>query len=805
MKAAKTLRDDEDNRSEAFGRPGTEPKWTSSSKEGVGTSLSDDSPVWFTLAYGIINEIYFPRVDCANTRDAQYLITDGKTFFHEERRDLEHHIEYADPRALFFRQTNRDPQGSYQIVKETLTDPSAPVVLIRTQFESLKPDAEEYKIYALVAPHLGNQGMGNNARVIEIEGKRILCAERSGTALAVVASVPFTKLSCGFIGVSDGWTDLHEDFEMDWQFESATDGNVALTAELDTRKTKEWTLAISFGANAEEAARAAIASLARGWDAARSAYVKAWRDYCATLEDLSPQSGDKGRTFWTSAMLLHAHEDRRHAGAVCASLSIPWGEIHGDQELGGYHLVWARDLCQTASGALACGDTKLTQRIMRYLASIQLPTGGMPQNNWVDGKAYWTGVQLDEAAFPVVLAWRLETQGLLDGFEPYEMVKRAAEFLIKHGPASQQERWEEEAGISPSSLAIMIVALVCAGEMARVRNDVQTEKLCFKIADFWASNVERWTFTTRGTLVADQPEHYVRLEPLDEEALGNDRDPNCGVVQLNNVPDAGSRFHTFELIDGGFLELMRYGVRAAEDEHMTKSVAVYDKVLRRDTRSGAAWRRYNHDGYGQKADGSPFDGTGVGRAWALLTGERGHYEIAAGRSAKDFIKWMENFANAGAMLPEQIWDEPDIPEKRMYNGRPSGSAMPLVWAHAEYIRLLRSERDGKVFDGVAPVFARYVEQGTKSDLNIWQFGHKLRAALTTERLRIEVYDAPARVRWTADEWAHEQDAELTDEGLGVYALEFAPETFRRGDVLKFTFYWTEAQRWEERDFEIAIS
>jgi glucoamylase len=787
---------------EAFGRPGIAPKWTSSSKEGIGTALSEASPVWFTLAYGILNEIYYPRVDCANTRDAQYLITDGKTFFHEEKRDLQHHLEYADPRALHFRQINSDPAGRYQLIKETLTDPRAPVVLVQTRYRALQPGAKNYQLFALVAPHLGNQGMNNHGAALTIDGRECLVAERSGTALAVAATIPFLKRSCGFVGESDGWTDLRGNMRLDWEFATATDGNIALTAQLDITQSQEWTLAIGFGGSVEEAARAAFGSLDRDWEAARVEYQKGWHEYCGQLSDLSRKSADDGRTYWTSAMLIRAHEDRRHPGALCASLSIPWGEVHGDQDLGGYHLVWPRDLCQSATAALAAGDRQLPLRVLRYLASIQFPDGGMPQNCWVDGRPFWTGIQLDEVAFPITLAWRLETLGLLEDFDPYPMVRAGASYILRRGPASPQERWEEDAGISPSTLAAEIAALVCAAEMALNRNDEQAARLCLRIADFWATNIEQWTFTTRGTL-GKFSEYYVRLESLDPDTLESDRDPNTGVIHINNIPAEESGFPVFDIIDGGFLELVRYGIRRATDDHILRTVAVYDAVLKVETPCGPVWRRYNHDGYGQKADGEAFDGMGVGRAWPLLTGERAHYEIAAGREVSEFIKAMECFANAGAMIPEQVWDAEDIPEKQMFFGRPTGSAMPLVWAHGEYIKLLRSVLDRRVFDLIEPLRARYIDEQHKSDLQVWLFNHKLRVARSIMRLRIET-NAAARLRWTVNHWNTFNDAELFDDGLGLFSHEFAPGELKAGEILEFTFYWMKEDHWEGRNFGITI-
>jgi glucoamylase len=465
--------------------------------------------------------------------------------------------------------------------------------------------------------------------------------------------------------------------------------------------------------------------------------------------------------------------------------------------------VWPRDLCQAAGAALAAGDTQLPLRVLRYLAQIQLADGGMPQNCWVDGRPFWSGIQLDEVAMPLMLAWRLESLGLLDGFDPYPMVRAGASYIVKRGPASPQERWEEDGGISPSTLAAEIAALVCAAEMARARDDAQCANLCVRTADFWATNVERWTYTTRGTLLDGHDEYYVRLEAIDPETLETDFDPNTGLIHINNLPAEQSGFPVFDIIDGGFLELVRYGIRAARDEHVVKTLFVYDAVLKRETPCGPCWLRYNHDGYGQKANGEAFDGTGVGRCWPLLVGERAHYEIARGRDVRHLVKAMECFANAGAMIPEQVWDTVDLPDKLMYCGRPTGSAMPLVWAHAEYIKLLRSAQGRAIFDLIEPVYRRYVEQHVTSDLQVWLFNHKLRAALSTKPLRIETAH-PARLHWTANEWATVNDTELLDEGLDVYAWEFPAGEFKTGEVLKFTFYWTQSGNWEGRDFNIAI-
>src|SRR5512143_3163643 len=131
----------------AFGRPGIPPRWTSSSKEGVGTAYSTSSRVWFTLSHGILNEIYFPTIDHPQTRDMQFLITDGETFFHEERRDLDNEIECIDPNALGYRVTTSDRKGQYRLVKQIISDPQQPCVLIHAQIEGEPEFLKKLRVY----------------------------------------------------------------------------------------------------------------------------------------------------------------------------------------------------------------------------------------------------------------------------------------------------------------------------------------------------------------------------------------------------------------------------------------------------------------------------------------------------------------------------------------------------------------------------------------------------------------------------------------------------------------------------------
>jgi glucoamylase len=788
--------------SEAFGAPGIEPRWTRSSKEGLGTAYSTASRVWFTLSHGILNEVYCPTVDSPQIRDLEYLITDGQSFFHEEKRDLEFQLEYLEEHALGYRLTGTDPLKRYRLVKEIITDPHLPCVLIRTSLEGDEAFLKKLRLYVLLAPHLESRGWGNNARKVNVAGKDLLVASRDQMQLALGASIPFARTSCGYVGASDGWTDLHKNFRMDWEFDSAPNGNVAMMGELDLTVSRKFTLGLAFGFGQHGATSVLLQSLATPFKEQREKFVEQWHRACTEIAVLKPVSGDGGCLYHVSHSLLLAHEDKTYPGAMVASMSIPWGQSRGDDDgLGGYHLVWTRDMCNSAAALLASGNSHTPLKALIYLAAAQLPSGGFYQNMWIDGEPFWRGVQLDETAFPVMLAWRLQELGALQDFDPYPMVLKAASFIVQQGPVTAQERWEEASGYSPSTLAACIAALVCAADFARRRRDERTAVFLEEYADFLESHVEAWTVTTRGSLVPSIPRHYIRILPVDPDDVRPLEDPNAGVLDVKNTePGKPFRFPAKEIVDAGFLELVRYGIRAAGTPLMEDSLRVVDSVLKVETPSGPCWRRYNHDGYGQKDDGGHFGGWGRGRAWPLLTGERGHYELAAGRDAKSFIKAMEGFASKGGMLPEQIWDARDLPGKELRLGRPTGSAMPLMWAHAEYIKLLRSAHDGAVFDRISVVADRYLTGKGRKDLEIWKFKRQPRGVVPGSTLRI--HDARAfRLRWTLDDWKTSKDTPSAAALAEAQFVDIAVPKEQKAPV-RFTFYWLEAGHWCGQDFSV---
>ncbi|HEX7523976.1 MAG TPA: glycoside hydrolase family 15 protein [Candidatus Deferrimicrobium sp.] len=792
------------DRKEAFGGPGIPPRWTHAAKDGVGTAYASSSRLWFTIWNGVVTEVYYPTVDRPQLRDLQFLVTDGESFFHEEKRHLRSMTERLSHHVLGYRITNSDPEGRYSIVKEVLSDPHLPCLLVNTTLAGEESFLKRLRLYALCAPHLGMGGWGNNASVEEIAGRVILTAEKNGVWLALAATVPFSRLSCGYVGQSDGWTDLAVDFRMDWEFDRATDGNIALTGELDLGDRREFTMGLAFGDGLHNAATTLLESLAVPFGEQRERYMDQWNRSCRHLLPLETAASDGGDLYHGSYSLLLAHEDKTYPGAFIASLSIPWGESKDDDDRGGYHLVWTRDMVNTATGLLAAGNTETPLRALIYLAVSQHEDGGFSQNFWIDGEPYWRGVQLDEVAFPILLAWRLLRKKGLGNFDPYPMVMGAARYLILHGPATPQERWEETGGYSPSTIASNIAALVCAASFARERGDGASAAFLEEYADFLECHVEAWMVTTEGTLVPGIPRHYIRILPADVNDPFPPEDPNRGILALANQPPGSRwRYPGKEIVDGGFLELVRYGIRKADDPVIVDSLRVLDAVLKVDTPNGPCWRRYNHDGYGQREDGGPFVGHGKGRAWPLLTGERGHYELAAGRPPGPYLQAMEGFASPTGLLPEQVWDEPDRPDLYMYLGRPTGSARPLMWAHAEYIKLLRSAADGKVFDLVPEVADRYLSGGKVcKPMEIWKQNRQVSEVRQGFILRIQA-GAPFLLHWTRDDWGATEDSHSTPTALGIDYLDvdILPQ---QGGRIRFTFFWTDTGRWEGRDFEVAV-
>lgn len=792
----------------APGWPGIPPRWTSSAKTGAGTALNQHSKVWFTLSHGILNEVYFPRVDQACTRDMGFIVTNGRDFFSEEKRNCTFENRPFEPGVPAFELTNTCTSGRYRIRKEILTDPYRNVVLQKVRFEPLQGQLSDYHLYALLSPHLANFGNGNTGWMGDYKGFPMFYAEHDGTTLAVASSAPWKKMSVGFVGASDGWQDLSDHFEMQWEYTRAENGNIAFTGEIDLAASNgEFIVALGFGAIWSEAGQQARSSLFEDYGEVRRHFVDQWKKWHTTLLDLDqpPRLGDLYRA---STAVLRTHESKDFLGGIIASLSIPWGFNKGDEDLGGYHLIWPRDLVETAGALLAAGAVTDAVRVLRYLEATQEAAGNWAQNMWLDGRAYWSGIQMDETAFPILLLdlLRRESPDILGDLKRWwPMVRNAASFLLRNGPVTQQDRWEEDAGYSPFTLAAEISALLVAAEIAELTGHSQSAPILRDVADAWNDNIERWVYATGGDLAQQigVEGYYVRIAPPDTDCSDL---PTQGFVPIKNRPPGQNLQRAFQVISPDSLALVRFGLRAPDDPRILNTVRAIDALLRVELPQGPCWYRYNGDGYGEHEDGSAFDGTGIGRPWPLLAGERAHYELAAGRraAAEALLTVMEkSTAGQSRLLPEQVWDAADIPSLELFRGKPSGSACPLVWAHSEYVKLRRSLRDGRVFDQPLQTVQRYLIEKPSRQLFGWRFNNKCRGIPRTKTLRVTLL-SPATVHWSLDGWKSSQDTKTRDTGLGIHILDLPTADMAVGTQASFTFFWPDENRWEGTNYSVTI-
>ena len=792
----------------APGWPGIEPRWTSSAKTGVGTSLSLNSRVWFTTSHGILDEVYYPRVDQACTRDLGLIVTDGESYFSEEKRHCKFENIPIEPGVPVYELTNTELQGRYRIEKEVLTDHYRNVVLQRIRFFPLMGRLSDYRLYALLAPHLGNCGAHNTGWMGDYKGDPMMFAQRDDVALAFACSIPWLKRSAGFVGYSDGWQDLSRNFRMTCEYERAEDGNIAFTGEIDLAACQgEFVLALGFGSTWTQAGQQVRSSLHEPYEYLRMQYVTHWKDWQNRLLKLDEPPRERD-VYRASMAVLRSHESKDFLGGVIASLSIPWGFNKGDEDLGGYHLVWPRDLVETAFAFLAAGAKGDAVRVLRYLESTQEADGHWAQNMWLDGSPYWLGLQMDEAAFPILLVDSLRRNApieLGDLKRWWKLVHRAAGFIARNGPVTQQDRWEEDAGYSPFTLAVEISALLAAAELAEAVGESAMADYIRDTADRWNDNVERWTYATNTDMarMAGVEGYYVRIAPPVTESAAS---PLQGFVPIKNRPPGQSYDAAVHLISPDALALVRFGLRAPDDPRILNTIKVIDSILRVRLPQGYCWYRYNGDGYGEHEDGSPFDGNGIGRPWPLLAGERAHYELAAGRPriAEELLKVMELSTEGGRLLPEQVWDKADIPERGLFQGKPTGSACPLVWAHSEYIKLRRSIRDGKIFDQPPQAYQRYVVEKHKSPNAGWRFNNKAKTIPQGKNLRVSL-PAPALVHWTFNSWDTTHDTDTVDTGLGLHVADLTSHVLEAGREILFTFYWKNEHRWEGTNFAVIVA
>jgi glucoamylase len=713
-------------------------------KDCLGTARNRTSKVWYTVANGVLSDVYFPTVDNTNVETLQYVVTDGATFTDLQTRDTSYTVRPLDPTGMSCRVTTTADSGRYRIVTDYVTDPGRDALLLRVRFEPLAGgDLRLYLRFDASVNGNGGGGGGNGGAdtgtVDTSTGHPVPVAADPVTAtnaanrdyaqpvhVALDASTPFTEVSSGFAGTaSDGLTQLDRDHALTTTYTDAARGNLVQTARADLAAGHDLTLALGFGATQGEAVDTAGAALRTGFGRALVRYAAGWVGYDAGLVPPPlrfPGLGDAAardliRAYYLSANVLKASEDKTFPGAVVASLASPWGQAvsAGDPNntyFGSYREVFARDLYETFTGLLLAGDRATARDTVRFLFERQqLPDGSMPRNSLVNGKVAPDsfGTQLDEVTYPILMALQA---GITDGAFYSEHIKPAANFAVSHGPTFGNERWEEQDGFSPSTIAAEIAGLIAAADIAEGNGDRASARVYRGVADDFQRSVKGWTVTSNGP--RSSIPYFIRLSKTG--------DPNAAITY--NVGNGGPTLDQREVIDAGFLELPRLGMFPADDPDVLRSLAVVDATIRSDTASGPGWHRYNGDGYGDRnSDGRPWapSGQGNGHLWPALAGERAEHHLALGdrASASRLAVAMRRFASGFGLIPEQGWENPDMaaspfgtaPEVAsigFVNGGPVGSASPLTWSAAQYVRLVRDIAAGRLLEQPANTVRRYV-------------------------------------------------------------------------------------------------
>ncbi|MBB6645628.1 glycoside hydrolase family 15 protein [Halobellus ruber] len=736
--------------------PSARPNWTTGEKYGIGTvadhDSADPSRVWFTLTEGSLTEVRFPRVDLMNLRTLDFLVVDAGTdatytarTHNETRRDddadtIDRRAEIVEEEALLFRHVvteTGDGRGhEWTLTAEYTTDPEHDTLLASVDFDA--PDGNEYDVYVVADMALTNSGATD--RGIRLEGSNgyqlvardaeaydqagatePLLIDEDGEEYSVAAAMSppggFEWATVG-VGGSEFLGELFEAGNPPKPEPSVDDETVVLVGRLGSGTRVSDTVAVGFAENADTAAALgeAAGALSRGYETARAAYRDFWEGFLGgrTLPASVRDDDALRKQYKTALMCLRAVEDKTFIGAGIASPSVPWGEAVSAEEARGYgyNFVWSRDLYQVVTAFEAAGDVDIGVKALEYIYEYQQDDDGfIPQNTYLNGRTRWGGEQMDNISFPQVMAWTLRQRGVDfdDVSYGYRNVRRSAEYVARNGPETAQERWEEEAGYSPSSIAAEIAGLGCAADIATEEGHDADALLWQALADEWADRVEEWTATTTGTARHTNTPYYVRVT--------RDGDPDAG--HLRTLANDGPTLDEREIIDAGFLELVRLGIKPADDGTVRNSVAEVDATLRVDTPHGPAFYRYNGDGYGERAvvaEGAPWsvESKGKGRLWPIFTGERGEYELVYGTDSGDLapdrmLETMAGFANSGRMLPEQVWDREHTTDFNWEFGEGTGAATPLAWSMAQYVRLAHGVDAGAPVETPAVLRDRYVE------------------------------------------------------------------------------------------------
>ena len=749
-------------RGEAPGAPGAAATWPPARKSLFGTAQSDASLVYFTGYRGALSEVFYPRLDAVQSVALEFLVGDADATFIDRESEQEYVAARPEARSMRWHVSTEQREHGWRLDKDIFTDPERSALIMRCALQATGDRAlTGFRLYLRHDPALADTGGGDSAWTRRREGRTFLVAREGDYVSALATTLPWMHregggrrapmLSSGFSGVSDGLTDLlgtTGDRQMDHAYASAHGGNVEQLGWLDLyerdagrAQTRAFDVVLAFGASEAEALDTASAVLDDDREQLARRYDAGWQSY---VEGLDTQGGSADDEYFLAAMTLQTLRDKQ-TGALVAGLGTPWGPTRGDTDNGGYHLVWARDLFKFANALVTAGDLETARGAVRYLFETLVQTedcgaseqdaadcpegysrvGRFPQNAWLDGRAFWTSTQLDEQAMPILLALRVHETGdaaaraEIEGLWP--RIRATADYIVSVGPWTPQERWEETSGYSPSTIAAEVAGLVAAAHFARLAGDDAAAARFLTVADYWQESIERWTFTTSGPY--GDHRYYIRLNPARPrggEGLGR-FDPETGPDAATPlvIGNGGGTHDQREITDGGFLELVRLGVKAPQDPFIAESLAEYDERIRQDIPGkGSAWFRYDFDGYGETNQGGAWDGVnGRGRLWPIFTAERGMFEIARGGSGKNgaaFLPMLRAFATPEGFIPEQVYNvtlqRPGfdvLTPPPLEPGTPTDSIAPLGWAMGEYMSLLAAVHAGRLVDVPEVVCRRY--------------------------------------------------------------------------------------------------
>ncbi|HEY1716220.1 MAG TPA: glycoside hydrolase family 15 protein, partial [Solirubrobacteraceae bacterium] len=736
-------------------------------KDCFGTARNTTSKVWFTVAGGVLSDVFSPNIEATNVNTVQYIVSDGHSFADLQQRDMTYSLASPDRSGMVCRVTSSDRAHGFRLVSDYITDPARASVLVHTTLVPIGNDANavsKLKVYVRYDATVDNSGGGGttnggaNDATVDPSSTALVSSDTAAptgpfaaqVAGALVADRPFLAESSGFVGTpSDGLDQLDTHHQLVNDYRSATNGNVVQTALLDTSPGRPFTLALGFAPTASAAVTTAQQSAAQPFAHALSQYEAGWHDYDASLRRppaslpgfTGAQDSAMQSTYWLSANVIKAAEDKTNIGAFVASPTDPWGQtVPASSTHAGwtYREVFARDSYETFTGLLADGDRASARDMVLFMFDkTQQPDGSFPRDSELDGAVApdtFGLSEIDEVAYPLLMAQEAGLAGNTAFYQDH--VRPAADYIIDHGPSTGAERWEEHPGYSPATIASEIAGLVAAGQLAQAAGDTARAHLYLATADDYQRNVKAWTVTTSGP---DGPRYFIR-----ESVSGNpntNQTYNLGNGSVNNVDQRS-------IIDAGFLELTRMGELSATDPDVKASLKVVDSVLESQTRSGPGWHRYgikangSSDGYGDcyvpdptscspTGEGWFPNAVGSGHPWPLLDGERAEQDLQAGQTsaASGLAATFQRMTWGLGYVPEQVWEDPNTPASPFgadpttasigfTNGKAAGSAAPLIWGQAAYLRLVLDVHAGTVSDQPSIVRARYLNPGPPSDVPV---------------------------------------------------------------------------------------